>query len=129
MKKVQLLLLSLVFSVFSCEQAGSAENVERSIDIAKVAASSHKLENSKDLDVLLNEIGNSKFVLLGEASHGTKEYYTWRAEITKRLIAEKGFNVIAVEGDWPDLYHLNQYAKNSGSKAGSAREIMQRFDR
>src|SRR5688572_18600804 len=93
MKKVQLLLLSLGFSVFYCEQAGSAENVERSIDIAKVAASNHKLENSKDLDVLFNEIGNSKFVLLGEASHGTKEYYTWRTEITKRLIAEKGFNV------------------------------------
>lgn len=129
MKKVQLLVLSLVTLLFSCETQAKVETVEKTIDINKVAASSHKLENTKDLDVVLNEIGNSKYVLLGEASHGTKEYYTWRAEITKRLVKEKGFNVIAVEGDWPDLYQLNQYAKNTGNKAGSAREIMRGFDR
>ncbi|HER40390.1 MAG TPA: erythromycin esterase family protein, partial [Salinimicrobium catena] len=49
------------------------------------------LENSEDLDPLIHRIGNAKYVLLGEASHGTHEYYTWRAEISKRLIEEKGF--------------------------------------
>jgi erythromycin esterase-like protein len=69
----------------------------------------HKLENfdKKDLDALLEHIGDARYVLLGEASHGTYEFYTWRAEITKRLIAEKGFSFIAVEGDWPDCYRVN----------------------
>jgi erythromycin esterase len=70
----------------------------------KKSGMTHKLDNfnKKDLDPLLEHIGDAKHVLLGEASHGTSEFYTWRAEITKRLIAEKGFSFIAVEGDWPD---------------------------
>jgi erythromycin esterase len=73
----------------------------------------HKLENfnKKDLDPLLESIGDARYVLLGEASHGTSEFYTWRAEITKRLITEKGFSFIAVEGDWPDCYRVNRYVK------------------
>jgi erythromycin esterase len=53
----------------------------------------HSLERSKDLDILLDRIGDSQFVLLGEASHGTSEFYRWRTEITKRLITEKGFSL------------------------------------
>ena len=52
----------------------------------------NKLDNSKDLDILLDHIGDSQFVLLGEASHGTSEFYRWRTEI-KRLIKEKGFSL------------------------------------
>jgi erythromycin esterase-like protein len=48
-----------------------------------------------------------QYVLLGEASHGTHEYYTWRMKISKKLIEKKGFSFIAVEGDWPDCYKLN----------------------
>ncbi len=57
----------------------------------KEEGATHKLENfdRKDLDPLLNRIGDARYVLLGEVSHGTSEFYTWRAEITKRLIAEK----------------------------------------
>jgi erythromycin esterase-like protein len=62
---------------------------------------SSPLHDSTDLDGLIDYIGDSKFVLLGEASHGTHEYYTWRAKISQRLIQEKGFSFIAVEGDWP----------------------------
>jgi erythromycin esterase-like protein len=58
-----------------------------------------KLDNSKDLDILLDRIDDSQIVLLGEASHGTSEFYRWRTEITKRLIKEKGFSFIALEGD------------------------------
>jgi hypothetical protein len=50
---------------------------------------------------------------LGEASHGTHEYYTWRMKISKKLI-EKRILFIAVEGDWPDCYKLNRYIKNIG---------------
>jgi erythromycin esterase len=67
--------------------------------------------DTPDLDRLLERIGDARCVLLGEASHGTHEYYTWRTEISKRLIREKGFSFIAAEGDWPDCYRINRYVK------------------
>src|SRR4030081_578301 len=70
------------------------------------------LQDSNSLDPLIEKIGDARIVMLGEASHGTHEYYTWRSQITKRLILEKGFNFIAVEGDWPDCYRINRYIKN-----------------
>ena len=91
----------------------------------------HKLENfdRKDLDALLERIGDSRYVLLGEASHGTSEFYTWRAEITKRLVTEKGFSFIAVEGDWPDCYRVNRYAKSMENSGSSAYEVLHAFSR
>ncbi|WP_424494522.1 erythromycin esterase family protein [Salinimicrobium sp. GXAS 041] len=87
------------------------------------------LENSKDLDPLLDRIGDSKYVLLGEASHGTHEYYTWRAEISKRLIQEKGFSFVAVEGDWPDCYMINRWVKDLPNSGDSIKEVLQNFKR
>ena len=62
-----------------------------------------------DYDGLLNLIGDRRFVLLGEATHGSHEFYAERARITERLIAEKGFTAVAVEADWPDAYRVNRY--------------------
>ncbi|HYV04239.1 MAG TPA: erythromycin esterase family protein, partial [Blastocatellia bacterium] len=62
-----------------------------------------------DYDALLEMVGDSRFVLLGEASHGTHEFYKERAQITKRLITEKNFTAVAVEADWPDAYRVNRY--------------------
>ena len=62
-----------------------------------------------DYDELLELVGDRRFVLLGEASHGTHEFYLERARITQRLIDEKGFNAVAVEADWPDAYRVNRY--------------------
>src|SRR5262249_894757 len=62
-------------------------------------------------------IGRARFVLLGEASHGTHEFYRERAQITKRLIAEKGFTAVAVEADWPDAYRINRYVRGSSDDA------------
>src|SRR5690606_3355120 len=70
---------------------------------------------AKDYDALLNAIGNRRFVLIGEASHGTHEYYKTRVDLTRRLIVEKGFNAIALEADWPDSWLVNQYVKGLGS--------------
>jgi erythromycin esterase-like protein len=64
------------------------------------------------LDKIVEDIGDRKIVMLGESSHGTHEFYTWRAKISQRLIKEKKFNFIAVEGDWPDCYRINRYIKN-----------------
>lgn len=64
-----------------------------------------------EYDPLMNLIGNARFVLIGEASHGTHEFYEQRAEITKRLIQEKGFTGVAVEADWPDAYRVNRFVQ------------------
>jgi erythromycin esterase len=69
----------------------------------EVRLCAHPLKTREDLDPLLERIGNARFVLLGEASHGTSEYYQWRARLSSRLIAEKGFRFVAVEGDWPEM--------------------------
>jgi erythromycin esterase-like protein len=70
-----------------------------------------------DFDSLMQLAGNAHFVLIGEASHGTHEFYTQRAEITRRLIAEKGFNAVAVEADWPDAYRVNRYVRGFSDDA------------
>src|SRR5439155_25317754 len=64
-----------------------------------------------DYDPLIDLIGEARFVLLGEASHGTHEFYSERARITKRLIEEKGFMAVAVEADWPEAYRVNRYVR------------------
>jgi erythromycin esterase-like protein len=78
---------------------------------------------------LIEETGQCKYVLFGEASHGTSEYYTVRSELTKRLIIEKGFRFIAVEGDWPACYTLNRYVKGYPDAAANAKEALQDFKR
>ena len=64
-----------------------------------------------DFDPLLRRVGDARFVLLGEASHGTHEFYRVRAEITKRLIREHGFTAVAVEADWPDAWRVNRFVR------------------
>jgi erythromycin esterase-like protein len=65
----------------------------------------------EDFQPIMDLIGDNRFVLLGEASHGTHEFYETRARITEWLIAEKGFTAVAVEADWPDAYRANRYAQ------------------
>src|SRR5437868_11423356 len=93
--------------------------------IAQVQKLARPLAGPADLDPLLERIGDAHYVLLGEASHGTADYYTWRAEISKRLITEKGFSFLGVEGDWPDCQRVNRYVK--GQAGDSAREVLHVF--
>lgn len=65
-------------------------------------------------DALVAGIGDARIVLLGEATHGTHEFYRERAYITRRLITEKGFAAVAVEADWPDAYRVNRYVRGTG---------------
>ncbi|MGO4475167.1 erythromycin esterase family protein [Massilia sp. 2TAF26] len=71
----------------------------------------------RDYDELLDLVGDARFVLLGEATHGTHEFYEERARITQRLIEEKGFHAVAVEADWPDAYRVNRYVRGQGEDA------------
>jgi erythromycin esterase-like protein len=95
--------------------------------VARAAA--RPIRTAADLDPLMERIGDSRYALLGEASHGTSEFYTWRAEITKRLITEKGFTTIGVEGDWPDCFRVNRYVKGREGSGRSAEEVLHAFDR
>ena len=89
----------------------------------------HVLEGAEaDFRPLLDRIGDARFVLLGEGSHGTHDFYHQRAEITKRLIIEKGFSAVAVEADWPDAYRVNRYVRGEGDDR-SANEALSGFER
>src|SRR5213080_4292509 len=84
--------------------------------------------SANDYDVLLDLIGDSRIVLLGEASHGTHEFYFERAAITKRLIAEKGFTLLAIEADWPDASRAHRYVRGTSADA-NANEALSGFRR
>ena len=76
-----------------------------------------------DYDPLVEFVGDARFVLLSEASHGTHEFYRQRAQITKRLIQEKGFMAIAVEADRPDAYRVNRYVRGHSADADAAEAL------
>src|SRR6266700_1768586 len=97
--------------------------------VAQVRAMSGPLRSPHDLDPLLQRIGDARYVLLGEASHGTAEFYTWRTALSCRLIEEHGFSFIGVEGDWPDCYRVNRYVKGYPDSGESAREVLHAFER
>lgn len=81
------------------------------------------------LQQIIDAIGDAQFVLLGESTHGTAEYYTARAQLSKKLIEEKGFTIIAVEGDWPAAFEVNRYIKEYPSAANSAKQLLKEFNR
>jgi len=86
----------------------------------------------RDYDELLDLVGDARFVLLGEATHGTHEFYEERARITQRLIEEKGFHAVAVEADWPDAYRVNRYVrgqKDEQNRDADANAALSGFER
>jgi erythromycin esterase-like protein len=85
-------------------------------------------ESPADYDALLESIGDAEVVMIGEASHGTHEFYQERAKITRRLIEEKGFTAVAVEADWPDAYRVNCYVRGA-SRDAEANAALSGFDR
>ena len=115
--------------MFGSRRESSSENGKSRALATELRRRAQPLHDASDLDPLIDRIGDARYVLLGEASHGTSEYYTWRAELSKRLIREKGFSFVAVEGDWPDCYRVNRYAKNYPSSGATAREVLHAFER
>lgn len=84
--------------------------------------------SASDYDPLLELVGDARFVLLGEATHGSAEFYDERARITQRLIEEKGFTAVAVEADWPDAWRVNRYVRGEGADA-DGRAALSGFER
>src|SRR5205085_1447190 len=92
-------------------ELGRREPLESAKLVKDIRDLASPLRSAEDLDSLIDQIGDCCYVLLGEASHGTSEYYTWRAQLSRRLIQERAFSFIAVEGDWPDCYQINRFIK------------------
>src|SRR3981081_2647303 len=86
------------------------------------------IDSRYDYDPLVELAGNSRFALLGEASHGTHDFYHTRAQLTERLIEEKRFSAVAVEADRPDAHRVNRYVQGRGDDA-EAVEALSSFQR
>ncbi len=89
----------------------------------------YSLEQREDLAPLIEKASRASFVLLGESTHGTSEYYLFRSLISQELITKHDFRIIVVEGDWDALYKINAYVKNKEQAQGGARVILESFDR
>lgn len=135
------LLLSLLLIAWVFVQAQQDQSLNRRTrretrvttptpaEVELVRRSAHPLSGGeRDYDPLMEQIGDARFVLLGEATHGTHEFYRERARITRRLIEEKGVNVVVLEADWPDAYRVNTYVRGEG-KDRSAEEALSGFKR
>ncbi|GAA2292461.1 hypothetical protein GCM10010415_75550 [Streptomyces atrovirens] len=88
-----------------------------------------ELTGPESLGPLTERIGDARYVLLGEASHGTAEFYRWRAVLTRRLVEEKGFSLVAVEGDWPDCLAVHCSVTGAPGAPGDPREVLEGFVR
>jgi protein-L-isoaspartate(D-aspartate) O-methyltransferase len=80
-----------------------------------------------DLGAVIERVGNARLILIGEASHGTSEFYRIRAEITKALIQRGRIHFVAVEADWPDAARLDQYVRGNSSQDGHNWQAFERF--
>jgi erythromycin esterase len=87
------------------------------------------LNTNSDLDALVDRVGHNRFVCIGEASHGTHEYYQWRATLSRRLIEEHAFTWIGVEGDWPDCWRINRWVRGYVNQDLDANSLLASFER
>lgn len=112
---------------FRIHSKGKAVDEHAAIDLLR--NKSIALQSMNDVDQLIEKISDKRIVMLGEASHGTHEYYIYRSYISRKLIESHGFNFIAVEGDWPDCFEVNRYIKSLNKEAKHATEVLHKFNR
>lgn len=102
----------------------------RFVDVAsQVRSLARPLSRVEDLRPLADKVGNDRFVCVGEASHGTHEFYEWRAALSRMLIEEKGISWIGVEGDWPDCWRINLWVRGLKDQELDATQLLTRFER
>jgi erythromycin esterase-like protein len=107
----------------SAQQTRTAEGGAHMLTELIKNQAQHLSGTQNDYDRLMRDIGDASIVLLGEATHGTHEFYRERARITQRLIQEKDFMAIAVEADWPDAYRVNQYVRGRGQDRSAVKAL------
>lgn len=96
---------------------------------AEVRSLARPLSDDDSLDALVDRVHGARFVCAGEASHGTSDYYSWRARLTRRLVEEHGFSWVGVEGDWPDCWRINRWVKGDADQDLDAVALLGRFER
>jgi hypothetical protein len=96
---------------------------------AQIRRLSSRLSQSGDLDPLTRVASGTRYICVGGASHGTREYYRWRAAISRRLIEEHGVSWIGVEGDWPDCWRINTWVRGQRDRDLDAHQMLDRFQR
>ena len=121
--RTAVILLGVALVLPFCAMAEEAEVLDALREAAR------PIESPDDLGPLYDRIGEARYVLLGESTHGTSEFYTWRAAISRKLIEDHGFSFIIVEGDWDLCYRLNRYVKDLPGAGENAREVLLTFDR
>ncbi len=97
-------------------------------DAAVVRAAAHRIDAPADYNPLVDLAGTAQCVLIREASHGTHEFYATRADLTRRLIVEKGFRAVALEADWPDTFRVHRFVTGR-ERASTAEEALRDFRR
>lgn len=128
MKPIRLALLLLAAAALAPSPAAAQQEWETRLAEA-YASAAVAFEDASGLDGLVDRMAERRFVLLGESSHGTSEYYALRDAMTRRLIAEHGFRFVGVEGDWGAIERINRYAMHLPGAAASAREAMVEYSR
>ena len=96
---------------------------------AEIRSLARPLRTAADLDGLVDRLGGRRIVCVGEASHGTHEYYAWRGRLSRRLIEERGYTWIGVEGDWPDCWRINRWVRGVDDQDLDARGLLAGVDR
>jgi erythromycin esterase-like protein len=92
-------------------------------DASIIEDGAHRVSGATDYDGLIERAGDAQFVFIGEASHRTHDFYATRAELTRRLIAERGFRIIALEADWPDMLRVHRYVTGRAEERGAAEAL------
>jgi erythromycin esterase-like protein len=103
--------------------------VPRADVLTEIRSLASPLTTPADLDPLVEQVGGRRVVCVGEASHGTHEFYAWRAALSRRLIEEHGFNWIGVEGDWPDCWRINRWVRGLADQELDAAGELSTFER
>jgi erythromycin esterase len=124
MKPTRIVTVLWITILALCTTSLSAQNLQQLL-----AEQANPFEQAEDLTGLLQELSGERLILMGEASHGTSQYYTKRALLSKKLIQEKGLNFIAVEGDWASMARINEYVKHKPNAPGSLESAMESIDR
>lgn len=119
--------LALIFCVQIC--CAEASEDARKAYYRFFRESLREFKNFEDLEPIIRAAASRRFVLLGESTHGTREYYELRDRICRRLISEHGFEFVAVEGDWQAIYRLNEYVKHQTPDGTDARAVLARHRR
>ena len=103
--------------------------VAKSAVLAEIHSLARPLKSDRDLDGLVRRAADCRFVAIGEASHGTHEFYTWRDTLSRRLIEEEGYNWIGVEGDWPDCWRINSWVRGETGQDQGVHALLAGFER